>query len=306
VFISELIDIKSFLSHYGVPYNTSGKNISGSGAWIGLSCPFCNDSGNHLGIHTQSKVVNCWKCGAKGKSLVRFVALTLNCSLKEAIDRLLPFQSEGGASTLPRTQSKPINSKLDLPEEATDLDQSHKNYLISRNYDPDELIKQYQIKGTGFLGNWAFRIIIPFFVNNRLVTYSSRDITNKSQERYKACPATKEIINIKDLLYNRQNAGSVGVAVEGIFDAWRIGNGAFAISGIDYTPSQLIQLKGISRLFVMFDNEDRAQIQAEQFCHDAGVYVPEVINIQIEYKDPDSIPNSEIPSLRQQLFNKIY
>lgn len=307
MYIQELIDVKSFLDNSGISYNTRGKNISGSGAWLGIpTCLWCGAPNNHLAINVNTKIVKCWKCGAKGKSLVKFVQLYFNCSPKEAIDKLSAFQNFSDADFQPYQKQTYSNSSLSLPEEATDLDQSHINYLISRNYDPDFLIKKYKIKGTSFLGKWAWRIIIPVYEQGRLVSFTSRDITNLSLERYKSCPASLEVINIKDCLYNRETAQAVGIVMEGAFDVWRIGDGGIGIFGTAYSTQQLMKLKGISRLFTLFDNEEQAQERARIFGHEASIYVPEVINIQIPYDDPALIPSSEIPALRRELFGKVY
>lgn len=305
MYIQELVNILDYFNERGIVYARHGKNIGGSGDWAGLQhCPFCGDNSFHLGIHLQSKALKCWRCGRH--NLFDFILKTENCSKAEVFKILAPFQT-GNQELI--TYQRPVynNKSVELPEECHDLDDSHKNYLASRNFDPDEIEKKYKVKGTSFYGKWAFRLIIPVYENNKLMTFTSRDITDQQTERYKSCPASKEVCSIKSLLPYRDTVKATGVIVEGCFDAWRIGGGAMPVMGIEYTPQQLQKLKGISRLFILFDSEPQAQEQAQKLAYEASIYVPEVVNLSIpEYKDPASIPPDEIPHLRRELFGKVF
>jgi DNA primase len=107
-------------------------------------------------------------------------------------------------------------------------------------------------------------------------------MTNKSDERYKACPASKEVINIKDILYNRENAGSVGIVVEGIFDALSLN--ACALTHNTINPEQVELLAQLNRRIIFVPDRDKTGLETCDRALELG-YSVSIPNWSAEVKD---------------------
>jgi hypothetical protein len=83
----ENLNLIEYLDDKNISYSTSGKNVSSG--WIGISCPFCGDSSNHLGINLESKVFSCWKCGEKG-NFIKLAMELEGLSFKEIMKEITP------------------------------------------------------------------------------------------------------------------------------------------------------------------------------------------------------------------------
>jgi DNA primase len=103
-----------------------------------------------------------------------------------------------------------------------------------------------------------------------MISFDSRDITNKTKTKYIACPEEREIINHKHILFGKQEKwGSTGICVEGTFDVFRLGFDAFATSGIKYTSKQLrLIAKTFKRVPIIFDDDPQAIEQADKLAAD--------------------------------------
>jgi len=102
------------------------------------------------------------------------------------------------------------------------------------------------------------------------VSFQARDITGKSPFRYLACPAKREKIPHKTILYGHQEVWvkyNTIIVVEGVTDVWRLGEIAAATFGIEFKTEQVIQLsKHADNFFILYDNEPRAQQQARKLA----------------------------------------
>ena len=81
------------------------------------------------------------------------------------------------------------------------------------------------------------------------------DITGRQTLRYKACPIEQEVIHHKHVTYGIDLVPrKTCVIVEGITDVWRLGPGAVALFGTEWTPEQLLFLaKRMKTAHVLFD-----------------------------------------------------
>ena len=97
------------------------------------------------------------------------------------------------------------------------------------------------------------------------------------------------------------------VIVEGITDVWRLGPGAVATFGIEWTNEQALLLKNFARVFVMYDFEEE---QAEEQAYKLGVTLSGLGGVSVEKLyvpghdgDPGDLTNEKARSLMGQLFH---
>lgn len=293
----ETFDVIAWLDDINVPYATIGKNVSAG--WVNIQCPYCDDHSNHLGINLSSKQVHCWRCPHRS-GIKKLIADLEEINYSEVDERLGMFQS-GFYFEEPFEAAESI----ELPAEATDeFPPGHLQYLKGRKFDPEELISSYQLKACAHLGPYKFRIIIPVFINGRLVNFVGRDITNRAELRYKAAANRNAVLPLKDLVYNLDSVRKNVLITEGPFDVWRIGPGAVGLLGTEYTKHQvnlLVQLQA-ERFFVLFDGEPIAFEKARQLAKTLSMSGKDVEVIQCpEGRDPADLTTDEVAVLRKEL-----
>lgn len=300
----DLFDIKEYLDSKDIPWATEGKNISVG--WIGINCPFCSDLSNHMGINMQSMLVSCWKCGKRG-SIVNLIMKFEPCSFNSAKEIVPKYVlKEFGHLSAPKRKHADLTI---FPGGTLDkLLSIHENYLISRGYDPIFIQKKYDILGVGpTCDDWKFRIIIPVYLNNQLITYVGRDTTNKLDIPYKNAPITKCLIQAKHTLLNIDFVEDIIGVVEGPFDAWRMGDGFVATFGTQFTKEQLLIIKNkkIKQAFFMFDGQKDDNGEAIKSAHkmasDVSPFIPHVEVLELDEGDPDKLTEDEVFHLRKEI-----
>lgn len=235
--------------------------------WVNIPCPFCvGNPGNHLGFPVGGgKGWHCHRCGGHG--VAKVIAAILKITDKEARRLAKAYGARPQAKGEREDHNRPATVKLPTGCEGP-LPDTHRYYLKKRGFDPDLLEPLWDLKGTGFLGPYKFRIVAPIFLDGRLVSYQGRDITDRAPLKYKACQADLEVIPHAEMLYGIDKAqGHSAVVVEGITDTWRLGPGAVATFGIEWDEKQALMLRKFSRVFVMYDfGEEQAQEQARKLA----------------------------------------
>lgn len=287
-----MFNSKSFLDYYSIPYWTEGRNVTPG--WTNIQCPMCIDPSNHGGFSTTGQY-NCWRCGAY--ALPEVISTLLQISAQQAKKVINEFQTEHQIHLALNQKKKQNNKKyIEIPGSEI-LSERHKKYLIRRKFDPTFIQKKYKILGTNHLSNYKFRIIVPIFYNGNIVSYQGRDITGKSDLRWKTCKQEDEIIQHKSILYNLDNCNNDWIIiVEGIFDVWRIGDNCCCTFGTTWTKKQVleIQKRNYKKVFLFFDAEYDAQKKAEKLCIELSSLGIHSEIIETDYSDPDSIPNNKI------------
>jgi len=280
------MDIIEFLEEkYDVKTYTHGNNI-GTG-WIGFKCPFrgCSDKSNHCGVRLSDLRVSCWKCG--GHSIFSLIRAVSGISDKKELKKIVIELSKDTKITVNQIlEEKPslIKSYTKLPPEATSiLPEMHKKYLKSRNFHPNIIKRKYDIMACGPAGKYKFRIVIPFYQNRRLVSFTTRSIFKDIRPRYLNPRQIEVEISPKKALYNIDNLkeGHDALIVEGVTDVWRFGDGAVSLGGIEYTQNQILLLirKKIRNAFIMFDKDEPQTIsalverKAEEICRILSPFV---------------------------------
>ena len=261
------MNIIQLLQDYNIDYSTSGAHTSRG--WVNVVCPWCSNNGSigqHMGIHLSANACNCWKCGSH--KIVLTIASIINES--EAFTATL-LKRYVDVSFTKESVVKSAQLALIKPSGLTSLTANHKKYLFKRGFDADELESKWKLQSTGVLSrvgsiSYKHRIYIPYFWNNELVTFDSRDVTNQSMNKYQACPVDREVMHRKSILYGNQSAWTdVGICVEGCADVWRFGDLAFATSGITFTSAQVrLIAKTFKTVYIVYDYEVQAQVQARK------------------------------------------
>lgn len=290
-----------FLSDYDIDYKETGEDIGAN--WVGIKCPRCQDHAHHLGYNENTNAFTCWRCG-KMKT-IEAVQLLANVSKHQAIEIIKDY---GGFKKDVRYERKEKEKDINVkfPKGILkDFPERHRKYLEKRNFDPDYLIDTWNLKATGHLGAYKFRIIAPIYLNERLISYQGRDITDKSSQRYKACSKDNERIHHKNTLYGIDSAKSSTVlVVEGITDVWRMRFGSIATFGTKFTGEQVNLLnKRFKRIFVWFDETDEeANKNAQELVFRLSIQGNEVYQIELGInKDPAELSDEEANYIMRDL-----
>lgn len=289
-----LVDVISILNDYGIMYHVSGNNCSPG--FVNISCVFCSDGSCHLGIKLDGTYANCWKCGSH--NIVDVFSTLLNITEQKTKNLLYEYS---GKSLVFDNKKKTNVSKIVLP--GKELMEMHRRYLLRRNFDPDYLVEKYKIRGTGIVGYWKYRIIIPIYYNNQLVAYQGRDITGKQKLRYLSLSPEKSVMNIKNVLYNSNNCNKVSIIVlEGVTDVWRFGDNCVCTFGTSVTEAQVNLLSQYENIFFIFDSEKEAQQKAKKAALKLASLGcnTEVIDLQIS-EDPGSMNIDEVNYIKKEL-----
>lgn len=289
-------DIFQYLDTKTIPYLESGKNIS-SGRWIGINCPFCDDPSNHLGINLQSKNFSCFKCGMKG-NIILLIQEISQVPIQKAFQIFYQFQDKS-LSYLDKEEI-PTNYGMSLPKGCSkNFAGIFTNYLLSRNFNPQELIKEYDLYCCHTIGDFKFRIIAPVYYQYELITYTGRDVTGNAKSKYLHCSNEESIIPIKNTLYNIDSIKDKAIIVEGITDVWKLGKGSIATFGTQHTKKQLALLSGIDKVYILFDAE--ASKEAENLANNLLCITKKVDVLYLEKGDPADMFPLEALKLKKKL-----
>jgi len=274
--------ICEILRKVGVPYFTSGKNVSEDS--VNINCVFCNDDpSDHLGIFQGDGVFSCWRCKRKGPLVFLLKVITgfseeqcqdiidgsiesADLSRKDPID-VIEEIIRGNTDGLTRKPKKHGITRLpEFFEPVTELTISPllSSYLTRRKITKTTLIDHSC--GICRVGNFMSRMVIPVMLNGEVVAFQAADMTGMSNLKYK----TEGDIN--DYLYNYDRLGGERIIVtEGILDVWRIGADATCTFGTHMTDLQM-------RLIL--DKKPKELI----FTYDSDYYFEEIKSQSIPYQ----------------------
>ena len=277
-------DIQRFIRDKSLRTAEPGDKHYRSG-WVNVPCPFCVGSpGFHLGFYIPKSYWNCYRCGWHNQTEV--VKDLLNVSWEEA--KRVAVQYGGRPVSAKEAPLKDTPSKIVFPRGTDVLGSRHRRYLFERGFDPDILAEEWGILGTGPSGPYKFRIIVPIHLNNKVVSYQGRDITDASPFKYKACPMEQEVVSHRNVLYGIDNVRSHTVLVtEGVTDVWRLGPGAVATFGVEWSIAQASRLKDFPRVCILYDAERQAQKRAEALGGVIAGFGSDVLILQTPFDKPD-------------------
>lgn len=295
----------AFLRDYRIEIAPPGHQHCTPGR-VQVHCPFCFGKKNfHLGIHYSNGRIDCWRCG--NHKVLDTIQGLLQCPPNEA-RQLLGKYSTGPIeepSSLSPKKSKSNITEFSLPAGTGPMEYRHKNYLLNRIFDFEKLETLWKLQGTGPYGDYKFRIIIPIFQDEKLVSYQGRDITDRAKLRYKACPRDKELIHHKHCLYGLDNIPRTTVVVcEGVTDVWRLGPGAVATFGITWTKQQLTRLRKFEQIFIFYDSGKAAQIQAQKMANELSMLNKTVTIVDDpDLDDPASLSQKKADRIMEKFLN---
>ena len=270
--------------------------------WLNTNCPLCHDVKYKGGFNTDGGYFHCWRCGGHDLAFIISKILRINFfqakieaekySTQEIARKKLNRKKEGG---------QPLKSIPGYPTA-----KQHHHYLESRNFEPEKIIKYYDIRGTGAACLWhnidySNRIIIPIYHRKKIVSFQGRSIVKNEKVRYKSCPPDLSPINYKSTLYGTPHRDQA-IVVEGITDVWRIGEGAMATYGTTITPAQIKALAKLQKVFFLFDQEQEAQHKATQAAQIlASLNVKAEVIRYHESIDPGEFSHAQVGEIRREL-----
>ena len=281
-----------------------------SKTWVNVNCPFCkNPPDTHCngGFSEGVPAFNCWRCGKH--NWVEALSLIFHVSPMEA-KRMASKYSAG--STAPLSRKFAAGKNLSMPgfDSFTDAEAE---YLESRGFDIPELKRKFGIRGGGIAGEWSYRILVPIFLEGRLVSWTGRSILPREWidrdkiPRYKNLSVEKSEVNPKEIFFNLDNSREDSVIlVEGPFDVLKMGDNTICSLGTSVTSAQkALLLKKYKKVFIAFDNEPSAQEKAKKLGVDLnslGLEV-EIVNICEDYgkNDPGELTKNEIAEIKKEL-----
>lgn len=242
-----VFDWERLFKEQRVPYIESGANVKRGE--LAIQCPFCGsaDPSKHMGVSPETGWWSCWRNRAQhsGKSPLRLIMRLLNVPYHRAreiagldADYVDPEGFDAiAARVMGRNQEvvKPSGDDrrfLDLDPDFVPITprgrtRRHWDYIFhDRGFDLGAdvagLVKHYNLKAGS--GKWADRVIIPYYQDGKLVTWTGRAIA-KATIRYKDLSIDESLLAPKETLYNHDAMlvkGKALVLVEGPFDVLKI------------------------------------------------------------------------------------
>ena len=288
------INLEKVLRHYEIEYRVArGRR----GKEYISCCPFHNDTSPSFSISETSGLYNCFVCG--GGDFFKFVKNIEKISLKEAIefvkgqvglsDNFDAFSVvENSTKNFETRCNEIIDEYVEFKEVKLPLCEPAENYfdIVKKRVDL-ESIKKWNMKYCVNDRIFHDRLIIPVYLENKLVSFAARDMSGQSEvwgkikEILKKKQLTKKEKQIfidkylyKKILYpfgtqlgklffNWDEAikSKEVVICEGIFDAIRIikhGYNALALltCHLNSYKTELL-VKKFDRIYVALDNDDK-------------------------------------------------
>lgn len=284
-------------------YNIDYKPVNRRG-YVAINCCFCGDNKYKGGLHTEKGSYYCWSCSSIPIHKAIKVLTGENWyHLERNYKTVLNFRDQFLSNKTDYIQQP---TSIELPPHTKPLNDRAKKYLRERGLDPYELEELYKLQSTDFLGDYPFRIIIPVYFENKLVSFTSRDYTGKAEIRYKSCPKEKELIEHKDIVYGYDLVpGNHVICVEGPADAWKMGPGSVATFGISFTQAQINLLATFFRVTLIYDNSDNARRRCDKLGEQLSGLGSEVEAIYLkDFEDPGAVPLSEARAFTKQILEE--
>lgn len=268
--------------------------------WVNIHCVFCMGPKDfHLGFHEKKEYFNCWRCGSHPleQTLVTLLGL--------------PFYEIKGILTQYRTgrpvlieQSKEILHPSTIKMPGKELEDPHIRYLNKRGFNNkaiEKLEKTYKIRGTGPVGLYNFRVMVPIYFDGTMVSYQGRDYTERSLTKYMACAKKDEIREHKHCLFGMDEAISdTVVLVEGIFDVLKLGEGAVATFGTSLTLQQIkLIIERWKHKIILFDRD--ASTKARELADKLSFLGTTKLVFLDDYKDPGEMSIEKARELKNKL-----
>lgn len=222
--------------------------VSSSGEYYRVACPFCSDTRQRLWINHR------WGVGPDGVPHERLWWMACcyneNCLEKPENCKALRTMIYGGVGrelhpsqiTIRRGTVTASLGTVEFPGACVRIDQLRPDhhavqYLISRGLDPAHLGKTYDVSFCFDAPQWPMasgRLIVPIYMRGKMGSWQGRyvgdvDWQATGMPKYVNCPGT----NKRLMLYGFDEALTLPfcIIVEGVTDVWAVGAGAVALLG---------------------------------------------------------------------------
>ena len=236
-------NVLSFLHQHRIAYISKGVNVKKGE--ININCPFCAktaspDPSFHLGIDEERLQFSCWRNKRKhaGRTLHKLIMELAKCSYEQACTLLghRPIWLEENVfEHLFDEKAVAQKSELTLLDSFQALDpeklrhQRFAHYLTEdRGYGVNDLYRlsrRYSLQ-VAISGSYKDRIIVPNYIQSRLVNWTGRSIYPNASLRYLSLDASHgALVSIKECLFNEKAlfaGGQLLVVTEGPFDAMKV------------------------------------------------------------------------------------
>lgn len=233
------------LESKGIPWKKSGKP---NNIWI--CCPFCTDTRFRLGVDVAEGHGHCFNCDWAVR--------------RQAISELKKKLTLGEWVVKEKVSAKRM-APLRLPEDFAKISRKDDSFWGKRAYRyarsrgvTDEQIRRYKI-GYSESGQYAYRLIIPVYVDGELEGLVCRALKSTMEPKYKNSMGEKGI-------FGAFTDARMAVLTEGVFDALACDRGVGdtcdcrAVLGHSLTGRQLDMLDGYEE-YILWPDPDEAGIR---------------------------------------------
>jgi len=301
-------ELQKILQGFAIPFTNQPKAVN-------INCPYCvgsssrqRDDKYRCGIFHLKLRYHCWRCKRTGslfELLETLVGLTHD-EYQRILGNKNQYLEDTPANTIRRKLINKEHDKIKSPEtvtlpSSTAIDKITiktypllKKFLYDRKIDV-ETCWEYEARYTGNAGEFAQRLIIPIYENDRLVAWQGRDITNKSKTKYHTHG------NVMQTLYWStwcENPTRIYL-VEGIFDCWRMEYNVVSSFSKSLTRRQrmlLVKDQQISELIICWDSD--AYKESVQTARDLAPILDRVGVVRLpDGTDPDTLGSDNVRGL---------
>jgi len=295
-------DVERFLSNSSLEYRTKGVNVPKEA--VNIKCIYCGEQRFHLVIRKRMNYGNCWVCKVR-KSVVEIVKDIAGCTWNEA--RQIVFGDRIAASMLlafGEQEEKQVVSICKLPKftyPLSDEQWANRLYRTARNYLDRRSVCEADITEFdlhyGVEGEQAYRVVIPMYFGGKLVTYTGRDWTERSELRYRACPTDLCVLLPTDFLYGYDTfVGHRAIVVEGAFDKIATGKQALAASTNKLSSKQKAMIARLDIDELVFVLDPDAADAAEELAYYFRPIVKRVKIVKLTGGDPAKVGRAGVMS----------
>lgn len=282
----------------GITFWRGGAHHHVTQMYTGTDCPLCSPNSGRakLGWHNKYPTATCWTCGRVDR--LEALEHLSGRSRRECLELLRKVEGSYAIAAF-----RQPTGRVKLPKNLGPLLPVHQSYLRLRGFDPDELVRLWQLQGIGLDSRLAWRIFIPVHYHGRVVSWTTRAISDENRMRYVTASADEEAVPAKWILYGMDYCRHAVIVVEGPTDVWRIGPGSCATLGTQFTRAQVEQIARFPVRVVVFDAEPHAQQQAVKLCQALGPFPGTTQQVQLNAADPGSASKKEIQQLRRRFLD---
>ena len=268
---------------------------------IRINSIYAEDKKFKLYISLSKKVFHCFKSGENGKisKLLSDILGLEKTNIEYEI--IKKYYGRNYKKEIIKEIKKEEN--LELPEGLVFFNEDSKSIFRRKayNYLVDRGLTEEKINELGFIINsdshYHNRIFIPFYEEEKLVYFQTRDFTNTSKLRF----VNPKGFSSKQFVYNVDKIDEEVVILEGLFDAMVIDNiPATAIMSADLTMSQAkkIMWKAPKDIIIVPDNDETGERTLKKNIELLNYVKPKSLNYNIwlyhlpkEFKDFNEFAN---------------